>query len=285
MSSTESSPAPTRRGVQSVVRVVATEQLTPHLVRVRFGGPGAADLLRNADPEKLASTDKYVKILFARPELGLQPPYDLEALRERLPVEELPSRRTYTIRSADVEAGTFDVDFVVHGDEGIAGPWAARAQIGDVVALSGPGGGYRPSPEHGVFHVLLGDESAIPAIAAALESLPADAEGVAMIEVGDSDDELPLPSPQNLELRWLHRSATGAEHGVLLADAVEGAPRPASAVGVFAHGERGAVKRIRRVLTDEWQLDRRSLSISAYWALGRAEDAFQAEKRTPVGEI
>ena len=55
MSSTESSPAPTRRGVQSVVRVVATEQLTPHLVRVRFGGPGAADLLRNADPEKLAS--------------------------------------------------------------------------------------------------------------------------------------------------------------------------------------------------------------------------------------
>ncbi|WP_446737346.1 SIP domain-containing protein [Rathayibacter sp. VKM Ac-2630] len=54
---------------------------------------------------------------------------------------------------------------------------------------------------------------------------------------------------------------------------------------VFAHGERGAMKELRALLQDDWGLERRALSLSAYWALGRAEDRFQAEKREPVGEI
>lgn len=276
-----------RRGIQQLGIVERTERLSPHLVRVHLGGPGIVELLAQADPGKLASTDKYVKLLFARPELGLEPPYDLEALREVLPLADLPVRRTYTVRAADVEAGTIAIDFVVHGDEGVAGPWAAGAAPGEVVAMSGPGAGFTPAGAGAVLsRLLLGDDSALPAIAAALEALPADASGLALIEVGGPADELPLVAPVGVEVRWLHRAgAYDEQHGEALVAAVEALERPLGDVEVFAHGERGAIKRIRRLLTDQWGLDARAMSISAYWALGRAEDAFQAEKRTPIGMI
>lgn len=259
------------------------EQLSPHLVRIHLGGPAFAGFIGDASPEKIAATDKYVKLLIARPELGLTPPYDLEALRAELPQDDLPVRRTYTVRSVDQETSTIAIDFVVHGDDGIAGPWAATAEPGDLLALSGPGGMYTPSDESGTRHLLLGDESAIPAIASALEAMSDGAEGLALIEVDGPADELELSHPAGVELRWLHRG--GGEAGTALVDATRALPRPTQPVDVFAHGERTAMKSLRTVLQDDWGLDRRTMSLSAYWALGRAEDAFQAEKNQPVGAI
>lgn len=264
---------------QTVLTVVRTERISPHLVRVHLGGPGFPAFLDAADPDKLATTDKYVKMLFARPELGLTPPYDLDALRGTLAPEDMPVRRTYTIRSVGAES--LAIDFVVHGDEGVAGPWAASAQPGDLVAFNGPGGMYTPAD--GATHLLLGDDSAIPAIAAALEAMSPTATGLALIEVEGAADELALRGPDGVELRWLHRG--DREEGTALSAAVAELERIADPVDVFAHGERGAMKAIRAVLQDGWGLDRRALSLSAYWALGRAEDTFQAEKREPVGAI
>lgn len=281
-------PPRRRGGPQRVLTVDRTERVSPHLVRVHLGGDDFAAFVGEADPERVAKTDKYVKLLFAKPELGLTPPYDLEALREILPLEDLPVRRTYTIRSIDEAAGTMAVDFVVHGDEGIAGPWAAEAKPGDRVSLSGPGGQYAPSADPGVPRLLLGDESALPAIAAALEAMPAEAEGLALIEVGDADDEIELAHPAGVEVRWLHRTGPEGEaavHGTVLLEAARALPRPDVLPEVFAHGERGSVKGLRVLLHDEWGIDRRALSLSAYWALGRAEDGFQAEKREAVGQI
>jgi NADPH-dependent ferric siderophore reductase len=271
------------RGVQRIGRVERVEQLGPHLVRVHLGGPGIVELIGGADPQKLATTDKYVKMLFTRPELGLEPPYDLEALRETLPAEDMPSRRTYTVRGVDAGAGTIAIDFVVHGDEGIAGPWAARASAGDLVAMSGPGGGFEPTADAATRRLLVGDDAALPAIAAALEAMPADARGLALLEVEGTADELDLDHPAGIELRWIHRG--GGIPGEALAEAVEALDPVTGAIEVFAHGERGAIKRIRGILTDGWGVERSAMSISAYWALGRAEDAFQAEKRTPIGAI
>lgn len=270
---------------QHVFVVERTERLTPHMVRVHLGGPAFADFVAAADPERLASTDRYVKLLLPAPGSDLRPPYDLDALRATLPKHELPARRTYTVRAVDHEAGTIAVDFVVHGDEGRAGPWAATARPGDLLALSGPGGGYAPSTDPAVTHVLLGDDSALPAIGSALEALPAAATGVALVEVAGPADEQPLAHPAGLDLRWLHRDATGAEPGTLLLAATRELPRASRPVQVFAHGERTAVKAIRRLLQDEWGLEKADLSLSAYWARGRAEDRFQEEKREPVGVI
>ncbi|MDM7889903.1 siderophore-interacting protein [Curtobacterium sp. RHCJP20] len=270
---------------QHVFVVERTERLTPHTVRVHLGGPAFRDFVDGADPDRLAATDKYVKLLLAPPSSGLTPPYDLEALRETLPKHERPARRTYTVRSVDHATGTIAIDFVVHGDQGLAGPWAEAARPGDLLALSGPGGRYAPSQDPTVTHVLLGDDSALPAIGAALAAMPADARGVALVEVGGAADEQPLEHPVGVDLRWLHRDVTGAEPGTLLVEAARGLPRASRPVQVFAHGERTAVKAIRRLLQDEWGLEKAELSLSAYWAIGRAEDRFQEEKREPVGVI
>lgn len=265
-----------------VFDVVRTERVSPHLVRVHFGGEGVDRFIAGLDPEKADVTDSYVKILFARPELGLEHPYDMEALRDRLAPEDMPSRRTYTIRSIDREARTVAIDFVVHGDEGIAGPWAASAQPGDRVTLNGPGGTYLPSPEVDE-HLLFGDESALPAILAALESLGPDARGLAIIEVGSPADEVPVAVPAGVRLRWVHRGER--PYGEALVEAVEALDAPTAPVDVFAHGEREAIKRLRPLIHKQWGVERSRLSLSGYWAFGRVEDTFQAEKREPIGQI
>jgi len=267
---------------QHVFVVERTERLSPHLVRVHLGGE-AVDGFLEAGAEQLEATDAYVKLLLPRAGSSLVPPFDLDALRTQVSADELPVRRTYTIRSVDRAARTIAIDFVVHGDVGVAGPWALAARPGDLLATSSPGGLWRPSADPAVPDLLLGDDSALPAIAAALERMPAGATGLALVEVEGSADELALEHPAGVELRWLHRG--DAVPGTLLLEALRALDVPTGPVVVFAHGERGMVKEARVVLHDTWRLDRASLSISAYWALGREEDRFQAEKREPVGAI
>ncbi|MBY0689053.1 siderophore-interacting protein [Microbacterium marinilacus] len=238
--------------------VVSSERLSPHLVRVTLGGDGFA--LFEDRPE----TDKYVKLKFTTPA-----------------PESLPVTRTYTVRRVDHEARTLDIDFVVHGDEGLAGPWAASAQPGASLSLLGPGGGYLPEVEAD-WHLFAGDLSAVPAISSALESLPEDASGIALIEIDRADAALDLTAPAGLEVRWI----IDPDHeATRLADAVRELEWRDGRVSVFAHGERESMKALRRVLFDERALERSQVSLSGYWARGRTEDRFQAEKRDPIGQI
>ena len=159
--------------------------------------------------------------------------------------------------------------------------------MGQQVAFLGPGGAYRPDPTAD-WHLLAGDEAALPAIAAALEDLAATdaaAVGVALIEVTDARDEVPLTAPAGVEVRWLHRGDPFTPETTRFAAAVEDAAWREGRVHAFVHGEREQVKRVRAYLTDVRGVDRRQLSVSAYWAYGRAEDVFQAEKQTPAGQI
>lgn len=240
------------------LEVVETERLSPHLVRVRVGGDGFSSY------EDRPETDKYAKLLF-----------DAEDPEPR------PVTRTYTIRRADTEARTLDLDFVVHGDEGLAGPWADAASAGDAIRLIGPGGGYAPRADASA-HLLAGDLSAVPAIASALESLPATARGTALIEVESDDAILDLAAPRGVEVRWIVDPAHDVE---TLANHVRELPAFPEDVHVFAHGERESVKTLRRVLFDERALERGQVSLSGYWARGRTEDRFQAEKRESIGQI
>lgn len=240
------------------LEVVATERLSADLVRVTLGGPGMAAF------ENRPETDKYVKLKFTTPA-----------------PESAPVTRTYTVRRVDPVAGTLDIDFVVHGDEGLAGPWAARAQVGDTIALLGPGGGYTPDTAAD-WHLLAGDLSALPAIAANLEALPADAVGRAFIEVDSDDAILPLTAPAGVEVEWVVDATHDPE---ALAAVVRQCDWRTGDVQVFAHGERESMKALRRVLFDERGLDRARVSLSGYWARGRTEDRFQAEKREPIGQI
>lgn len=238
-----------------------TERLSPHLVRVRLGGPGFAQF------EDRPETDKYVKLKFTTPA-----------------PEPLAVTRTYTVRSVDAEQGTLDIDFVVHGDEGLAGPWAASAQPGDRIGLMGPGGGFRPDPTAD-WHLFAGDLSAVPAISSALEALHAsapDASGVAFIEVDAEDAILPIDAPAGVAVMWVVDPSHNPE---ALAEHVRAHEWPEGRVQAFAHGERESMKALRRVLSVERELSRADVSLSGYWARGRSEDRFQVEKREPIGQI
>jgi NADPH-dependent ferric siderophore reductase len=103
--------------------------------------------------------------------------FDPHTVRDTHPTDQQPVRRRYTVRTWDPVAGRLTLDFVVHGDSGVAGPWAAAVHPGEVLVFTGPSGGYRPDPDAD-WHLMVGDESAVPAIAASLEALPAGARAV-----------------------------------------------------------------------------------------------------------
>ncbi len=266
----------TKQRTQVVLTVARTEWLTDHMVRIVAGGDGFDDFTDNG------CADHYVKLLFVSPELGLEPPYDLQALREQLAPEDLPVRRTYTLRWVDVDRRQLAIDFVVHGDEGVAAPWAAGARPGDRLVLSGPGGKYSPAPEAD-WHLFVGDESAAPAIASALEVLPQEATGLVYLEVEDEALAPPLPDHEGVQVHLVCRDGAGHDDR-RLAEAITTGPWPEGDVDVFAHGERESIKALRR-LFKERGVPRERLSISGYWAHGRTEDRFQAEKREPIGQI
>ena len=263
---------------QVTLSVLRREQLSAHMVRIVAGGPGFADYVNND------FVDRYVKIVFPQPGVDYPQPLDLWAIRETMPREQWPHTRTYTVRWVDTAAGELAVDFVVHGDEGLAGPWAAAAQPGDTLIFTGPGGGYNPDPAAD-WYLLAGDEAALPAVAAVIESFPAHARGVAFIEVGSDADVQEIAAPAGLELVWLQRGNVPAGESSQLVEAVRTAAWPEGRVNVFAHGERGYMKGLREVLFRERGLDRSQVSLSGYWAKGRVEDVFQAEKKLPIGQI
>ncbi|AYN42225.1 siderophore-interacting protein [Streptomyces dangxiongensis] len=249
-------------------QVVRTERLTPHMQRVVLGGEHLAGFPADT------CTDHYVKLLFGVPGVTYPEPFDVERIRAEFPREQWPVTRTYTVRAWDPELRELTIDFVIHGDEGLAGPWAARVRPGETVRFMGPGGAYAPDPEAG-WHLFAGDESALPAIARALETLPAGARAHAFVEVSGPEEEQKIDT--EVPVVWLHRGDRPV--GEALLEAVRGLRFPEGRPQAFVHGEAGFVKELRRLLRVERQLPREDLSISGYWRLGHNEDGWQASKR------
>ncbi|WP_433066826.1 siderophore-interacting protein [Dactylosporangium sp. CS-033363] len=250
-------------------RVVRSERLTPNMHRVVLGGEG---LSRFAAGEY---TDHYVKLMFPRPGVDYPSPLDLAHVRASMPREAWPVTRTYTVREWDPQARELTLDFVLHGDTGLAAQWAVNARPGDELHFGGPGGAYAPDPK-ATWHLLAGDESALPAIAAALPHLPSGADFAAFVELGDPADRQDIPG-----ITWLDRGR--GPIGSALVPAVLSHPFPADAdpdsVHAFVHGEASFVKDLRRYLRIDRNLPRTRMSVSGYWRLGHDEDGWQASKR------
>jgi len=251
-------------------RVQRVERLTPHMIRVVLGGEGLATF------DAGTFTDHYIKLQFPRPGVAYPEPFDTARIRAELPREQWPISRTYTVRRWDADARELTVDFVHHGDEGVAGPWAADAQPGDVLHFNGPGGGYAPSSDAD-WYLLAGDESALPAIAASLEQLPDGATAHVFVEVAGPGEEQKLPTPAEAEITWLHRG--DGTVGQALVRAVSGLEFPLGTPEAFVHGEAGFVKELRRLLRVEHGVPLDRLSISGYWRTGHDEDGWQSNKR------
>ncbi|MEV7525211.1 siderophore-interacting protein [Streptomyces sp. NPDC091371] len=250
--------------------VVRTERLTPHMVRIVLGGEG----LQGFGAGEF--TDHYVKLLFPPQGVTYPEPWDLERIRAQYPREQWPRQRAYTVRSWDPAHLELTIDFVVHGDEGLAGPWAAAAQPGELVRFLGPGGAYAPD-RTADWHLLVGDESALPAIAAAMERMPAGARVHAFVEVEGPADEQKIATPDGIFPVWIHRGERPI--GKALVEAVTSLHFPSREVHAFVHGEAGFVKDLRRHLRLERGIPRERLSISGYWRLGETDEGWRAIKR------
>lgn len=253
----------------TAAKVLRTERPTPHLIRLVLGGEELTGLPVGA------YTDHYIKFVFPPAGVVYPHPVDLATIKRELPREQWPRLRAYTVRAWDAAAGELTVEVVHHGDEGLAGPWAAALRPGDEVLFTGPGGAYAPSPTAD-WHLLVGDESALPAVAAALERLPVGAPAKVFVEVEGPADELPLASPGAVELTWLHRA--GRPVGEALIEAVRALDFPPGVVHAFVHGEATFVKELRRLLRVERGVPRDALSISGYWRRGMTDEGWRSTK-------
>lgn len=263
-------PRPHRKRVVRRATVVSSRWLSPTMVRVVFTGP---DLVCMRD---LPFTDHYVKLLFPPSGAPYAWPFDPDQVRAQRDPEHWPVTRTYTVRSYDPVTNAMAIDFVVHGDEGIAGPWARRVQPGAEIGFYGPGGAFAPDPEADA-HLLIGDEAALPAIAASLERLDPRARAHVFVEIEDDDCAQPVPGPAGTEVTWVVRG--GRPHGEALAEAVRASRIPDGCLSIFVHGNAYMVRDLRRFLCQEQALQRSVTSMSGYWRPGATEDLWQATKR------
>lgn len=295
------------------VEVRAVRRLSPSFVRVELGGPLLAEL-----GVERPWYDQRIKLVFPGTP-GLVPALVDEqstgadkgwfATWSQRPVEERGHMRTYSVRDVLGEGDDTRmlVDIVVH--DGATGPgnsWALTAAPGDRLAAVAPRrghqyGGIEWQPGSAGRFLLVGDETALPAICVILEQLPAAARGTAFIEVPHAADAQEVDHPVGVEVVWLPRE--GAGHGDLLVPAVTdflGAPDPVAPVAesevdedlwetpsysssggavseglactddVYAWiaGESAVVTTLRRHLVREVGLDRRQVAGMGYWRRG-----------------
>jgi NADPH-dependent ferric siderophore reductase len=251
------------RGIRRL-DVLRTRQVTPAMRRVTFGGAEFAGL-RGGPNLKLLLPPRHgmeLELPGAAPD---GKPLWAEAGRRAVV-------RTYTVSRLDEEAGELDIDFVLHGDEGVASAWAARARPGDQAGVAGLGGRtVRPAARH----ILAGDHTALPALANILAALPQEAQGHAYIEVPDAAEAVPLRHPPGVAVTWLHHGPHGAGRTDLLQRAVCSVPVAAEEdVFAWVGAESAAARTIRTHLRDACGLDRRKLLVIGYWKLGMSETEY-----------
>lgn len=249
--------------------VLTTTRLTPSLVRIVLGGRGLDEFAMPLD------TDAYVNVALRPEAASYGPIFDPREVHDAHPKEMWPMRRRYTVRHWDEHERQLTLDFVVHEPAGPAAAWAAAAQPGDVLVFNGPGSGYRPDHDF-TWHLMVGDESALPAIAASLEALDPDANAVVRLVCDGPEHEVALASPANLDLLWLHRTEVNPTS---LAASVADAHFPAEDVSAFVHGEASEIRAVRRHLLLERGVPEAATSCSPYWHRGMTDEQWRAVKK------
>lgn len=251
------------------MRVRSAVQLTPRMRRLTLAGDDLA---------RFAQGGLHVRLLIPKDRGGI-PKWPVTGAdgRPAWPVgEDRPDVRIYTLRRVDVSAGEVDIDFVLHDGAHMPGArFAVEARPGDIVGMTGPGGGTVPAAD---WYLLMGDETALPAIARILSELPQQARAVVRIEIADEAEIQPLVTPAHLDLRWLLRR--GRPAGGRLPSALRATDWPVDGCRVFAWAgcEYADFVAIRQHFRLERQLPRESHLAVAYWRRGVPGDEARSER-------
>jgi NADPH-dependent ferric siderophore reductase len=282
------------------VTVSAIRELSPHFTRVTFTGPE----LGFFGTDKLDQRIKIVLPLARHGYSKLAMNADWYTHWRTLPDDERNVFRTYTVRDVRPALRELDVDFVSHGDGGPAAQWLLTATVGSELVIVGPdarslnshvGIDWRPGTATNV--LLVGDETATPAICAILEALDPSVTAHAFIEVPSADDFLPLAT--HATVTWLARGDESSLEAAVRSWAAANPAEFASALAsnrqeledidvdeemlwdspeeatvefyAWLAGESAIIKSLRRFLVTETGIDRARVAFMGYWRLGKAE--------------
>lgn len=243
------------------IEVLRTQQLTPRTIRVTFGG----EELRGFTT---AAFDNHVKLVFPlegqdRPVAG-----SMETGKLSFPEDQpKPPFRDYTPRRFDAVSNELDIEFSLHG-EGPASSWAAQAKPGQVLGIAGPKGS-QIIPDDFDWHLLVGDDTALPAISRRLEELPANVRVVAVVEVEDRAEQRLLPTVADVDLHWVFRSDANAAESPLLHQ-LKQVRFPDGDCYAWVAGETETVRAIRKHLIEERSLNKAWMKAAGYWRRGAA---------------
>jgi NADPH-dependent ferric siderophore reductase len=242
--------------VLRMIEVLRTRRITPHMQRIVFGGAELHGFLS-------AAPDDHVKLFFPNtlgemvlPKLGPNGP--------EYPVGLPPSpARDYTPREYDAQRNELTVDFVIHGD-GPASTWAERAKLGEHIALGGPRGSFVTAKDFD-HYVLIGDETALPAIGRRLDDMHADAKVRVLVEIPEKADRQPLGSQADFHVTWLERDGVAATESRLLEQALETLSLPPGDTFYWIAAESRRARTMRRYLTNECNVPKDWIRATGYW--------------------
>ncbi len=225
-------PFPLHTGLATVT---AIERITPAMARFTLEAPAFADPVVEQPGEilTLGWADDGEELVL--PELGWR-------FSKGRPEQHW---RNFTVRRADPQRSTLDVDFFLHGPIGRASAWAEAAAVGDEVGFAGTRLHWEPDPAAS-WSLLVGDETGLPALLAILESLPAGARAIAVAEVGDEGERQTVDSRADVDLRWVVRDGRWPGTTTVILDAVRALTLPAGPGQVWGGGEALAMRDVRR---------------------------------------
>ena len=238
-----------------VLRVV---DLTPRMRRITLGGPELAGFLS-------LGTDDHVKLLFPQ-NAAEQAALETLVLGAGKSDGPMPAMRDYTPRRYDLDTLELDIDFVLHGD-GPASTWAEQAKPGQFLHIGGPRGSMIV-PDMFDSYLLIGDETALPAIARRLEGLPGNRRALVIIEVENGKEQQVLESAAQVNVIWVLREG-GKDH---LLSTVRQIKVPTGSLYAWVATETKVSRQIRRVLLDEHGLDEQFVKAVGYWRLDNTDE-------------
>lgn len=215
------------------LEIVRVDAITPHFRSIVFRDESLSDFVS-------ASFDDHVKFML-----------DLDGAN--------PVMRDYTPRRFDRAARELTIEFALHGDGPVA-EWATQASVGQRITIGGPKGSMIVPLDYD-WHLLVGDETALPAIARRLEELPAGARVSVYAQVDDPADRRAFVSAADVEVAWFDRADA-------LIDAVRALRLPDGEGYAWCAGEAAAMASLRRILVDEKGHDGHAIRAAAYWKRG-----------------
>jgi NADPH-dependent ferric siderophore reductase len=227
--------------------VSIVERITPHMIRVVLTDESLADFVSGAP-------DDHIKVFFPL-------------------AEGEPARRDYTPRRYSRAERSLTLDFVDH-DGGPAADWARAARVGDSLTVAGPRGSAAIGGDIRGW-VLIGDETALPAIGRRIEELPAGMPVISIATVTDAREEQAFETSAALDARWVHRPHDASADPAPLLNAVKALDLPPQTF-VWVAAEAGVARAIRRYLLEERGLPKAWLKASGYWVKGEADAAIKS---------